>query len=199
MVWAVAKKSARNKLILIPIALLLSAFLPILITPLLMIGGAYLCFEGFEKLSDKFLHPDDVQQKHQAMLSALHDPNLHLTEFEAQKIKGAIRTDFVLSAEIIVISLGTVQEENLAVQAGLAISIAIIMTIGVYGLVAGIVKQDDLGMHLLERTSTVARKLGGATLVFAPFFMKSLTVVGTAAMFLVGGGIIAHGIPGGEA
>ena len=199
VVWAVAKGSARNKLILIPLALLLSAFLPGLITPLLMIGGAYLCFEGFEKLSDKFLHPSEVEKRHQEVIDALHDPNLDLAEFEAQKIKGAIRTDFVLSAEIIVISLGTVQQESLTIQAGVVISIGVIMTIGVYGLVAGIVKLDDLGMHLLERTSTVARKLGSAILVFAPFFMKSLTVVGTAAMFLVGGGIIAHGLPGGEA
>jgi|TARA_B110000196_G_scaffold306777_1_gene305721 predicted DNA repair protein MutK len=199
VVWAVAKGSARNKLILIPLALLLSAFLPGLITPLLMIGGAYLCFEGFEKLSDKFLHPSEVEKAHKEVIDALHDPNLNLAEFEAQKIKGAIRTDFVLSAEIIVISLGTVQQESLTILAGVVISIGITMTVGVYRLVAGIVKLDDLGMHLLERTSVIARKLGSAILVFAPFLMKSLTVVGTAAMFLVGGGIIAHGLPGGEA
>jgi uncharacterized protein len=196
VVWAVAKGSAKNKVILIPSALLLSAFLPGLITPLLMLGGAYLCFEGFEKLSHKLLQPQVAAGETQEVLDALHDPNLDLAEFEAEKIRGAIRTDFVLSAEIIVIALGTVQGASMMNQAGVVIVIGVLMTIGVYGFVAGIVKLDDLGEHLLATQSAVKQKLGAAILVFAPLLMKSLTLVGTIAMFLVGGSIIAHGIPG---
>ena len=195
VVWAVAKGSACNKLILIPVALLLSAFLPALITPLLMLGGAYLCFEGFEKVSHRFLHPSVAAHERQRVLEALHDPTMDLVEFEAEKTKGAIRTDFVLSAEIIVIALGTIQEEPLQIQALVLVSVGILMTIGVYGVVAGIVKLDDLGLYLVKTTSRVQKALGKGILAFAPKLMKSLTIIGTIAMFLVGGGIIAHGVP----
>ena len=197
VVWAVAKGSARNKLILVPVALGLSAFLPMLITPLLMLGGAYLCFEGAEKITHKLLHGEDHEDD--AVRDALHDPNLDLAEFEADKIKGAIRTDFVLSAEIIVISMGSVQGASFTVLAGAVIAIAVIMTVGVYGFVAGIVKLDDAGQYLLDHSDEsqgLRRSLGRGLLIFSPCLMKSLTVVGTIAMFLVGGGILAHGVPG---
>ncbi len=199
VVWGVAKGSAGNKLILIPAALLLSAFLPGLIGPLLMLGGAFLCFEGFDKVAQRVLQPRSADAALKEVVEALHDPNLNLADFEAQKIRGAIRTDFVLSAEIIVIALGTVQDAGIAVQASVVTAVGVMMTIGVYGFVALIVKIDDIGYHLVETAeedegSTLRMKLGQFLLLFAPDLMKSLTVIGTVAMFLVGGGIIAHGI-----
>ncbi len=201
VVWAVAKGSFRNKLILVPAALLISAFIPWAITPLLMIGGAYLCFEGFEKVAHKFLHsPAEDTEKHAAITQALLDPATDLVAFEKEKIKGAIRTDFILSAEIIVIALGTVKDATFSVQVSVVSGIALIMTIGVYGLVAGIVKLDDAGLHLVKDTAANAlasakRTVGRGLLLFAPMLMKLLSIVGTAAMFMVGGGILLHGIP----
>jgi len=201
VVWAVAKGSFLNKLILVPMALLISVIAPWLISPLLMVGGLYLCFEGFEKIAHKFLHNSTADQKQRAeIIAAISDPNIDMVAFEKNKIKGAIRTDFVLSAEIIVIALGTVKDANFMMQAGVVSGIAIIMTMGVYGLVAGIVKLDDLGYYLLTKRPKKAlgrlRKIiGNSLLVFSPWLMKALMVVGTAAMFLVGGGILLHGIP----
>ena len=201
VVWAVAKGSFRNKLILVPAALLISAVAPRAITPLLMLGGAYLCLEGVEKLAHKFLHPEAEQRTERARsLAALNDPEVDLVAFEQEKIQGAIRTDFVLSAEIIVIALGSAQAAAFATQVMVVAGIALAMTIGVYGLVAGIVKLDDLGLHLLQCRSQrlrcrLARPLGNGILAFAPRLMKTLSVVGTAAMFLVGGGILLHGLP----
>lgn len=199
VVWAVAKGSAVNKMILVPVALGLGAFLPMLITPLLMLGGAYLCFEGFEKIAGKWVHPKSLEEQEEAVLAAFRDKNVDLASFEKKKIKGAIRTDFVLSAEIIVISMGAVQSASFAVQASVVVSIAVMMTIGVYGFVALIVKLDDIGMYMVENSNEsqiVKRKLGTFLTDFTPYLMKTLTIVGTVAMFLVGGGILAHGIPG---
>ncbi|RON45594.1 DUF808 domain-containing protein [Pseudomonas frederiksbergensis] len=196
VVWAVAKGSFRNKLILVPSALAISAFIPWLVTPLLMVGGAYLCFEGFEKLAHKFLHSkaeDDAE--HAQLVEAVADPATDLVAFEQDKIKGAIRTDFILSAEIIAITLGTVADASLTQQVIVLSGIAIVMTIGVYGLVAGIVKLDDLGLWLTQKPGQMAKSIGGAILRAAPYMMKSLSVIGTAAMFLVGGGILTHGVP----
>ncbi|RON65741.1 DUF808 domain-containing protein [Pseudomonas fluorescens] len=196
VVWAVAKGSFLNKLILVPAALAISAFAPWLVTPLLMVGGAYLCFEGFEKLAHKFLHSkteDDAE--HAQLTEAVADPATDLVAYEKDKIKGAIRTDFILSAEIIAITLGTVADASLTQQVIVMSGIAIVMTVGVYGLVAGIVKLDDLGLWLTRKPGQVARKIGGGILVAAPYMMKTLSVVGTAAMFLVGGGILTHGVP----
>lgn len=200
VIWAVTKGSLLNKLILVPAALLISALLPWLITPLLMLGGAYLCFEGAEKLLHRWLHsPQDVQDK-SALHQAVAQPEVDLVAFEKNKIKGAIRTDFVLSAEIIVIALGTVQAAAFMTQVSVVSTIAFVMTIGVYGLVAGIVKLDDAGLYLLRQSHTAdgrkwQRALGRGLLSFAPLLMKLLAVVGTAAMFLVGGGILTHGVP----
>jgi predicted DNA repair protein MutK len=198
VVWAVAKGSFLNKLILVPIAIAISALLPWLIQPLLMIGGAYLCFEGAEKIIHSLFHSRDKQydQKHQAELDAISDPKLDLVAFEKGKIKGAIRTDFILSAEIIVIALGTVANVSLSSQILVVSAIAIVMTSGVYGLVALIVKLDDMGLYLINKYKTGLRnKIGAGLLWFAPQLMKTLSVVGTAAMFLVGGSIIVHGLP----
>ena len=196
VVWAVAKGSFINKLILVPTALLISAFAPWAVTPLLMIGGAYLCFEGFEKLAHKFLHSkDEDQAEHAQLVEAVADPTTDLVAFEKDKIKGAIRTDFILSAEIIAITLGTVADAPLTQQVIVLSGIAIVMTVGVYGLVAGIVKLDDLGLWLTQKPGQAARSIGGAILRAAPYMMKSLSVIGTAAMFLVGGGILTHGVP----
>ena len=196
VVWAVAKGSLRNKLILVPAALLISAIAPWAITPLLMIGGAYLCFEGFEKLAHKFLHNAAADEaEHQAELQALSDPNVDLVAFEKDKIKGAIRTDFILSAEIIVIALGTVKDAAFASQVTVVAGIAFIMTVGVYGLVAGIVKLDDAGFYLLKTGNRLNQTIGRGLLKLAPYLMKSLAVIGTVAMFLVGGGILLHGLP----
>jgi len=196
VVWAVAKGSFINKLILVPSALAISAFVPWLVTPLLMVGGAYLCFEGFEKLAHKFLHsPAEDQAEHAQLVEAVADPAVDLVAFEKDKIKGAVRTDFILSAEIIAITLGTVADAALPQQVIVLSGIAIVMTIGVYGLVAGIVKLDDLGLWLTRKPGQAAKSIGGAILSAAPYMMKSLSVIGTAAMFLVGGGILTHGVP----
>jgi len=196
VVWAVAKGSAVNKLILVPAALAISVFLPWLITPLLMLGGAFLCFEGFEKIAHKWLHSRAEVAAHQAELAqAVANPAVDLVAFEKDKIKGAIRTDFILSAEIVVISLGTVAAASLLQKVGVLVGISVIMTVGVYGLVAGIVKLDDAGLALSRRGSAAARALGRGLLVVAPKLMKTLSIVGTAAMFMVGGGILTHGIP----
>lgn len=196
VVWAVAVGSLLNKVILVPAALAISAFLPWLITPLLMLGGLFLCFEGVEKLAHKFLHSAaEDEAEHVERVGAVADEAVDLIAFEKEKIKGAIRTDFVLSAEIIVIALGTVADKALGTQFAVLAAIAIVMTVGVYGLVAGIVKMDDVGQYLLERGSALTRPLGRVLLLTAPRLMKLLAVVGTAAMFMVGGGILTHGIP----
>jgi predicted DNA repair protein MutK len=197
VVWAVAKGSALNKLILVPTALAISAFAPWAITPLLMLGGAFLCYEGFEKIAHKFLHSkeeDDVH--HKELVDAVANPQVDMVQWERDKVKGAVRTDFILSAEIIVITLGTVAAATFGKQVAVLRTIAIVMTIGVYGLVAGIVKLDDAGLWLQSRASGAAKALGRAILAFAPWLMKALSVFGTAAMFLVGGGILVHGTPG---
>ncbi len=196
VVWAVAKGSFVNKLILVPSALAISAFVPWLVTPLLMVGGAYLCFEGFEKLAHKFLHSAaEDEAEHAQLTEAVADPATDLVAYEKDKIKGAIRTDFILSAEIIAITLGTVATASLTQQVIVMSGIAIVMTVGVYGLVAGIVKLDDLGLWLTQKPGQLAKKVGSAILSAAPYMMKTLSVVGTAAMFLVGGGILTHGVP----
>jgi predicted DNA repair protein MutK len=196
VVWAVAKGSFLNKLILVPSALAISAFVPWLVTPLLMVGGAYLCFEGFEKLAHKFLHSKAEDDAEHAQLSAaVAEPTTDLVAYEKDKIKGAIRTDFILSAEIIAITLGTVADASLTQQVIVMSGIAIVMTVGVYGLVAGIVKLDDLGLWLTQKSASAAKSIGNAILRAAPYMMKGLSVIGTAAMFLVGGGILTHGIP----
>jgi len=199
VVWAVGKGSLVNKAILVPLALILSVTLPWSITPLLMLGGAYLCFEGFEKIAHAVLHrndhPDDLEDE---LMQALVDPAVDLVALERDKIKGAIRTDFVLSAEIIAITLGTVQHNDWPTQLAVLAGVAIIMTVGVYGLVAGIVKIDDLGLYLSRlplKGSRWKQSLGLWLLDMAPWLMKALSVLGTAAMFLVGGGIISHGLP----
>ncbi|MBD8164601.1 DUF808 domain-containing protein [Erwinia persicina] len=195
VVWGVAKGSFLNKLILVPLALLISAFAPWAITPLLMVGGAYLCYEGVEKVLHS-LHKDKSQETPEAreqrlLKAAQQDP----AEFEKKKVKGAVRTDFILSAEIVAITLGIVSEAPLLNQVIILAGVAILVTVGVYGIVAGIVKIDDLGMWLQKKTSAAAKAIGGVLLVAAPLLMKILTVVGTLAMFLVGGGIIVHGLP----
>lgn len=195
VVWAVAKGSTLNKAILVPAALAISAFVPWLVTPLLMLGGAFLCYEGFEKLAHKFLHRrEDDEAQHAALTRALVDPQVDLVAFERDKIKGAVRTDFILSAEIIAITLGTVSGQPFGTQVAVLVGIAILMTVGVYGLVAAIVKLDDAGLWLSRRDSAPARSLGAGILRAAPWLMKALSVAGTAAMFLVGGGILTHGI-----
>ncbi len=196
VVWAVAKGSFINKAILVPAALVIASFAPWLVTPLLMVGGAFLCFEGFEKLAHRYLHPAEEVDAHKATLAAaLLDPKLDLVALERDKIKGAIRTDFILSGEIIAITLGTVAGKPFATQALVLSGIAVAMTVGVYGLVAGIVKLDDLGLWLSRRGNAVAQALGRGIVNAAPWLMKALSVAGTAAMFLVGGGILVHGVP----
>ena len=192
VVWAVAKGSFKNKGILVPAALLISAFANWAILPLLMLGGAFLCFEGFEKLAHKYMRHDG--EHHHAPGAVMLEPNL-----EQEKIKGAVRTDFILSAEIIVITLGTVATAPFSQQVLVLILVAILMTVGVYGLVAGIVKLDDAGLHLSKRAGEsvvqhIQRWLGHKILIAAPVMMKTLSVVGTAAMFMVGGSILSHGI-----
>ena len=201
VVWAVCKGSALNKAILVPLALAISAFAPWAVTPLLMIGGAFLCFEGFEKLAHKFMHSEaEDDAHHKELVDALSDPKVDLVAYEKDKIKGAIRTDFILSAEIIAITLGTVAAQPFLTQVTVLTGIAIIMTIGVYGLVAGIVKLDDGGLALSKKTgesgfAKMQRSFGRGILAAAPYLMKFLSIAGTAAMFLVGGGILTHGIP----
>ncbi len=194
VVWAVAKGSMLNKAILVPAALAISAFAPWAVTPLLMLGGAFLCYEGFEKLAHKFLHRREDDAAHAARRKlAAAEPAVDLVALEKDKIKGAVRTDFILSAEIIAITLGTVQQSPFLTQLVVLAGIAIVMTIGVYGLVAGIVRLDDVGLHL-SRLGGVRAAAGRAILSAAPWLMKGLSVVGTAAMFLVGGGILTHGV-----
>lgn len=194
VVWAVAKGSLVNKAILVPAALLISAVAPWLVVPLLMLGGLFLCYEGAEKLIHKLLHKheDDEQQVH---LKAIADAQVDLVAFERDKIRGAVRTDFVLSAEIIAITLGTVAAASFLNQVLVLSGIALLMTVGVYGLVAGIVKLDDAGLYLSQRTSVFAQACGRGILRLAPWLMKALSVIGTAAMFMVGGGILSHGLP----
>lgn len=205
VVWAVAKGSFKNKLILVPAALLISAIAPWAVTICLIIGGLFLCYEGFEKIYHKLFHHDD--QQHAEKLKAVSDPKVDLVAFEKEKIKGAIRTDFILSAEIIVITLGSVQEAAFGVQVAIVSGLALLITVGVYGIVAGIVKLDDAGLYLLNNaiakekvngtdlTSKLQAMIGKGLLRFAPYLMKTLSIVGTAAMFLVGGGILIHGVP----
>lgn len=201
VVWAVAKGSLKNKLILVPTALAISWIAPWLIMPLLMLGGVYLCFEGFEKLAHPLLHSHAEDEVHQAELAAVvADPEIDLVRFEQDKIKGAVRTDFVLSAEIIVITLGAVTAAAFPIKVAVVSGIALIMTIGVYGLVAVIVKLDDAGLYLCQKPGVdlwtkIQHKAGRVCLQGAPYLMKLLAIVGTAAMFMVGGGIITHGIP----
>jgi predicted DNA repair protein MutK len=200
VVWAVFKGSAVNKAIMVPIALLLSAFMPWAIMPLLMLGGAYLCFEGSEKVIHRFLHPSDKQKEHKQRVQAIADAKIDMVAFEKKRIRGAIRTDAILSAEIIVIILGTVQDADLLTQVTVLTFLAAVITVGVYGDVAGIFKLDDVGLHLIEkpddaRLASFQRWLGTRILRMAPRLMSTLSIVGTAAMFLVGGGILVHGLP----
>jgi predicted DNA repair protein MutK len=197
VVLAVAKGSLINKSILVPLALAISAFAPWAITPLLMVGGAYLCFEGAEKLAHKFFHSpsEEDQAHHEELTQALTHPEVDLLALERDKVKGAVRTDFVLSAEIIAITLGAVAGASFTTQVAVLVGISLLMTVGVYGLVAGIVKLDDAGLYLSRQASAAAQALGRGILASAPWLMKGLSVVGTAAMFLVGGGIISHGWP----
>jgi predicted DNA repair protein MutK len=201
VVWAVCKGSLRNKVILVPAALAISIVLPWAVTPLLMLGGAFLCFEGFEKIAHKLLHSSQEDKAHEEeLLQALVNPEVDLVALERDKIKGAVRTDFILSAEIIAITLGTVQGSPWTTQLTVLAAVALAMTAGVYGIVAGIVKIDDLGLYLSRTggTSAAARlrqAVGRALVHSAPWLMKALSILGTAAMFLVGGGILVHGLP----
>ena len=199
IVWAVAKGSLVNKALLVPFALLLSYFLPWAVMPLLMIGGVFLCFEGCEKLAHKFLHPKEDDEEHAKLMQALAAPDVDLAALEKSKIQGAVRTDFILSAEIIVITLGAIAKNSFGVKVGVLIGVSLIMTVGVYGLVAAIVKMDDVGYWLTRREGDQVRRksqrgMGLTLLWFAPLLLKFLAVAGTAAMFLVGGGILVHGI-----
>ncbi len=194
VVWAVAKGSLNNKAILVPAALLLSALAPWAVMPLLMVGGLYLCYEGVEKLAHKIIHsPVEDKKERAALLDAVADPKMNPVAFEKDKIAGAVRTDFVLSAEIIAITLPVAAGASFAVRAAVLSAVAVLMTVFVYGFVAGVVKLDDLGLRLSETRHWAP--LGRAILQSAPWLMKALSVVGTAAMFLVGGGILAHGLP----
>lgn len=193
IVWRVAKGSLRNKFILVPSALFLSAFAEWSITPLLMIGGAYLCYEAAEKILHAVKHSKEDEEETKAVVAA---PTAEaLLELESKKISQAINTDFILSAEIVAVALAAVQNSSFSVQVGVLTAIGLGMTVVVYGLVAGIVKLDDLGFHLVKKKSKAAQKTGKAILAGAPYLMKTLSVVGTGAMFLVGGGIFLHGIP----
>jgi predicted DNA repair protein MutK len=191
VVWSVAKGSFINKAILVPLALLISAFAPWAITPLLMVGGAYLCYEGFEKVFHSLTHKKQAGEEKKEALDANED----VAAYEQRKVKGAIRTDFVLSAEIIAITLGTVAGATFSQQVIVLCGIALVMTVGVYGIVAGIVKLDDLGLYLSRKSSALARSVGSGIVSAAPYLMKTLSVVGTIAMFMVGGGILTHGLP----
>jgi predicted DNA repair protein MutK len=196
VVWAVAKGSLVNKAILVPAALAISAVAPWAITPLLMVGGAFLCFEGAEKVAHRLLHSRQEDEEHLRELErAAADPKVDMVALEQGKIKGAIRTDFILSAEIIVISLGAVAGAEFMTRLLVLIGIALVMTVGVYGLVGGIVKLDDFGAWLVRRGSSAAQAIGRGILRAAPWLMKALSVGGTIAMFLVGGSILAHGVP----
>ncbi len=202
VVWAVAIGSLKNKFILVPTAIAISAFIPWAVTPLLMLGGAFLCYEGFEKLTHKLMQSKaEIDVHHTEHVAALANRGVDMATFEKDKIQGAIRTDFILSAEIIVITLGTVATESFWKQVAVLTTIAIIMTVGVYGLVAGIVKLDDGGIYLSQKNGDnlfrkTQRCIGNAILKIAPYLMKSLSIIGTVAMFMVGGGILIHGIFG---
>jgi len=199
VVWAVAKGSLRNKVILVPAALAISALAPWAVTPLLMVGGAYLCFEGVEKLAHPFLHSadaDEAEAEHQALREALADTHVDMVAFERDKVQGAVRTDFILSAEIVAITLGTVADASLMQQLAVLSGVSLAITVGVYGLVGGIVKMDDAGLYLSQRRGALVQALGRGLLHAAPLLMRVLSVAGTAAMFLVGGGILLHGLPG---
>ena len=199
VVWAVAKGSFRNKCILVPAALAISFVAPWLITPALILGGLFLCYEGFEKVAHKFLHSADEEAEHRKeLVKKVRDPSVDLVAYEKQKIKGAVRTDFILSLEIIVLTLGIVAEMDFISQVLVLSIIAFSMTAGVYGLVAGIVKLDDAGLFLMQRKGRgnwpkLQRWFGSGLVSFAPWLMKFLAVVGTIAMFMVGGGILVHG------
>jgi predicted DNA repair protein MutK len=201
VVWAVCKGSFLNKTILVPAALTISTLASWAVTPLLMLGGVFLCFEGFEKLAHRFLHSGaDDAAHHAELVRALADPAVDLVALEREKIRGAVRTDFILSAEIIAITLGTVQASPLLTQVTVLGGIAVLMTVGVYGLVACIVKLDDAGLYLSQQAGDgvavrLQRSAGRGILKAAPYLMKGLSVAGTAAMFLVGGGILTHGMP----
>jgi hypothetical protein len=195
VVWAVARGSFINKIVLVPAALAISALLPWAVTPLLMIGGAYLCYEGVEKLAHSFWPSKNEKG---GLVEALQDPAVDLAIYEKNKIKGAVRTDFILSAEIIVIAMGTVATAPFSQRLLVLSAVGVLMTVGVYGLVGGIVKLDDLGLYLTRRPGgsaigAPARKIGKLLLTAAPLLMKMLSILGTAAMFLVGGGILSHG------
>jgi predicted DNA repair protein MutK len=195
VVWAVAKGSLVNKAILVPVALLISAFAPVLITPLLMLGGLFLCFEGAEKIMHLLAHRASTAQHQEELRHAVADEAVDILAFEKEKIKGAVRTDFILSAEIIVITLGTVAEATMGQRISVLVGISIAMTVGVYGLVAAIVKLDDAGLYLCNQAARWKQAVGTALVWTAPWLMKGLSAVGTAAMFLVGGGILVHGVP----
>ncbi len=203
VVWAVAKGSLGNKAILVPAALAISALAPWAVIPLLMIGGAFLCFEGFEKVLHALLHWGEGAEHHSELAQVLANPQLDLVAYEREKIKGAIRTDFILSAEIITITLGTVAAASFVTQLAVLSLTALLITVGVYGLVAAIVKLDDGGLYLSEQPGEgqwvdLQRAFGRVILRAAPWLMKGLSVAGTAAMFLVGGSIVLHGLPGGH-
>lgn len=196
VVWAVAKGSLLNKAIIVPLALALAAWQPWLVTVLLMLGGAYLCFEGFEKVAHKLLHKkEEDEQHHIELVNAVENETVDMVQFEKDKIKGAVRTDFILSAEIIVIALGIVKDQPLLQQLTVLVGISLIMTVGVYGLVGGIVKLDDIGLWLMGKRDAVSKAIGRFFLWIMPRLMKALAFVGTLAMFLVGGSIIAHNLP----
>jgi predicted DNA repair protein MutK len=195
VVWAVAKGSALNKAVLVPAALAVSTFAPWAVTPLLMLGGLYLCFEGCEKLAHPWLHRDEAATEEASTRRAASDPAIDLVAYEREKIRGAIRTDFILSAEIITITLGSVAQVAFGTRVMVLVAVSVLMTVGVYGLVAGIVKLDDLGLALSRRQGRGARAIGRAILAAAPWLMKALSFLGTTAMFLVGGGILSHGVP----
>ena len=199
VVWAVAKGSTLNKVILVPAALAISLFIPWAITPLLMAGGTFLCFEGAHKVIHKLLHHDEEEAEHKAHVEAVADESVDLVAFEEEKIKGAIRTDFILSAEIIVIALGTVADADFTSRVLTLIAIAAIMTVGVYGLVAAIVKLDDAGLALSKRANSIVAAFGRGLVAASPYLMRFLGVAGTVAMFLVGGDILLHGVPAAEA
>lgn len=200
VVWAVAKGSLRNKMILVPAALLAAAFTPWAITPVLMLGGIYLCYEGFEKIAHEFWpKADEKQEESEHRKKLLTDPSIDPVEYEKKKVAGAIRTDFILSIEIIVITLGIIADSKFSVQVVVLAGVAVLMTVGVYGAVAGIVRLDDVGLHLSKLKGPGSwrgflRWFGLRLLDFAPFLLKTLTYVGTLAMFLVGGGILVHGM-----
>ncbi len=206
VVWAVAKGSLKNKAILVPAALLISAFAPWLITPLLMIGGAFLCFEGVEKVLSLFHKPqhahDAVKESEQAAqmgvapssVKAASEKNMDPVAYEKAKVAGAVRTDFILSAEIMAIALGTVASKPIAEQFAVLVAVALAITVFVYGLVAGIVRMDDVGMWLMRKTSAAAQAFGRGLIAFTPWLMRGLSIVGTAAMFMVGGSLLVHGI-----